>query len=94
MDFKRGAVKANGNGPQPLTALQLQQARSFVDAAVCGPWRLAVEPHRDGDHYTVMDANGMWVAAVGDDSASAAFIAVSRDLVTKLLDEIARLQSA
>lgn len=76
-----------------MTADDLKAARDLVDAAIVAPW--SVEEHHSRpngpDECTVLDGNGFWVAEVGADPKSAAFIAASRTLVPRLLDEVTRL---
>jgi hypothetical protein len=77
-----------------MTDEELQQARRLVEAAIVGPWshkRYDKDPI-NGPNDVVLDANAMWVADIGDDPSSAAFIATSRALVPRLLDEIDRLR--
>ena len=66
----------------------LAKLRVRADAATQpGPWSVSVVRHQARDIYTVLDANGFWVADVGAAPDDAAFIAAaSPDVVLELLD--------
>jgi len=54
-----------------------------------GPWVWAQDDH---GRCIVIDANGLWVADVGEAPEDARFIAEARTLVPKLIEEVRRLQ--
>lgn len=76
-----------------ITDDELKAARALCDAAVEGPW-----DRLEGDESNIVDANGMHVCRTmepskGDPDHEAAFIAASRTLVPRLLDEVERLKT-
>lgn len=69
---------------------QLAAWRAVTAAATEGPWTLLT---RATDDLAVLDANGMWVAEIGEAPDDAAFIATARTAVPALLDEVERLRN-
>lgn len=75
-----------------MTDDDIKRDRAIIARAIDGPWTVRVRQEERAVERTVMDANGHWVAEVGDDAGSAEFIAEARTRWEVALDDNERLE--
>lgn len=75
-----------------MTDDDIKRDRAIIARAIDGPWTVRVRQEERAVERTVMDANGHWVAEVGDDAGSADFIAEARTRWEAALDDNERLE--
>ncbi len=71
-----------------------KRARELLATGTAKPWIVKKIRAQGHDVYTVLDANGFWVADCGAASDDAALIAAAPDLLRELCEEVERLRDS
>ena len=75
-----------------MTPARIKELREMLAKTVDRPWSVKHGRHQAADFYTVLDANGFWLADCGNDKAGAETIAVAPSALEEALDEVERLR--